>query len=90
MAFQTNVLRNGTWITENVNMQTFLSTREAPMAKKEKSASPACGLLTRTIVESPVVLWMFPVRLRSAGNNDVAFIGVSALLLDRSFLCNNP
>ncbi|PKS08861.1 hypothetical protein jhhlp_003472 [Lomentospora prolificans] len=75
MAFQTNILRDGTWITENVNMQAFLSTQGQSRAENKKRTSPVCGLLTRTVVESPVVQWIFPVRLRSADHNDVAFIG---------------
>jgi len=81
MAFQTNVLRDGTWITENVNVHAFLSAQGSTKTEPTKRSSPTCGLLTRTIVESPVVQWIFPARLRSAEHNDVAFIGVSIIRL---------
>jgi hypothetical protein len=34
-----------------------------------------CGLLARTIVESPIVYWALPVQLRSSTRCDVAFVG---------------
>lgn len=79
MAFQTNVFRDGEWVTEEVDIQTLLSgSAQSPARpKKEVSRSPACGILTRTVVESPVVHWILPVRLRSAQQKDVAFVGVS-------------
>lgn len=80
MAFQTNVLRDGQWVTETINLQTVLKASAAnsgalPLPKL--TTGPSRGILTRTVIESPVVHWILPVRLRSANHNDVAFIGVS-------------
>lgn len=33
------------------------------------------GLLTQTVIPSPVIRWMIPARLRSKEHNDVVFIG---------------
>lgn len=38
---------------------------------------PALGLLTQTALQSPLVHWILPVRLRHKHSSDVAFIGVS-------------
>lgn len=43
---------------------------------------PIYGLLTRTVVDSPVVNWIFPARIRHMNKNDVIFIGVC--------ICQNP
>lgn len=76
MASQANDPEDGSWVTENVTIQTFLSADEPSPAPRQDSLRPECGLLTRTVIESPVLQWILPVRLRSAALNDVAFIGV--------------
>lgn len=80
MAFQTNVFRGGEWVTETVDLHTFLKSQanatKGP-AKEPLLKPPRCGLLTRTLVESPVANSILPVRLRSPQNNDIAFVGVS-------------
>ncbi|KAL6814223.1 mono-functional DNA-alkylating methyl methanesulfonate N-term domain-containing protein [Trichoderma camerunense] len=76
MAFQTRVLRDGEWVTETVNLQAALKASAAPqLASEPLPQPPACGILSQTIVESPVVRWVLPVRLRSSAHNDIAFIG---------------
>ncbi|PTB72969.1 hypothetical protein M440DRAFT_1340680 [Trichoderma longibrachiatum ATCC 18648] len=76
MAFQTRVLRNGEWVTETVNLQAALKASAAPQVASEPvQQPPVCGILTHTLVESPVVRWVLPVRLRSSTHNDIAFIG---------------
>ncbi|KAL7933812.1 mono-functional DNA-alkylating methyl methanesulfonate N-term domain-containing protein [Trichoderma chlorosporum] len=76
MAFQTRVLRDGEWVTETVNLQAALKASAAPqLASEPLPQPPACGILSQTIVESPMVRWVLPVRLRSKLHNDIAFIG---------------
>ncbi|EHK20253.1 uncharacterized protein TRIVIDRAFT_58763 [Trichoderma virens Gv29-8] len=76
MAFQTRVLRDGEWVTETVNLQAALKASAAPqLASEPLPQPPVCGILSQTIVESPVVRWVLPVRLRSSTHNDIAFIG---------------
>ncbi|KAK0643484.1 mono-functional DNA-alkylating methyl methanesulfonate N-term-domain-containing protein [Cercophora newfieldiana] len=79
MAFQTNVLRGGEWVTETINLQAVLKAGSGtPGQKKQRLLKPPqCGILTRTVVESHLVNSILPVRLRSPRHNDVAFIGVS-------------
>lgn len=79
MAFQSSVLRDGEWVTQTVSFQDALkaSSSVPKTASDQHTEKPACGILSRTIIESPVVHWVLPVLLRSRSNNDLAFIGVS-------------
>ena len=81
MAFQTSILRDGEWVTETVNLQAALKASATPKPSTvSQPNSPTCGILSRTVVESPIVRWILPVRLRAYTNNDIAFIGVSLCL----------
>ncbi|KAG8419185.1 hypothetical protein J3458_004085 [Metarhizium acridum] len=76
MAFQTSILRDGEWVTETVNLQAALQASTTPKsATRAHPEPPSCGILSRTIVESPVVHRILPVRLRSETHNDIAFVG---------------
>ncbi|KAK4100821.1 hypothetical protein N658DRAFT_83610 [Parathielavia hyrcaniae] len=78
MAFQTNVLRDGEWVTETVNLHSVLKSQKArPKVppRKDPQKPPRCGLLTRTLMESALANSILPVRLRSPGHNDIAFVG---------------
>ena len=44
------------------------------MAANEASKPPTLGLLTRTLIESPVIKWIIPARVRHSSKNDVVFI----------------
>lgn len=82
MAFQTSFLRGGEWVTETVDLQSALrqataATAAAPVSEHHLEP-PACGVLSRTVIESPIVHRVLPVRLRSKTHNDIAFIGVSS------------
>ncbi len=78
MAFQTNVLRDGQWVTETVNLQAALeaSAFEKPPSDPDPPEPPTLGVLTRTVVESPVTKWILPLSIRSTKQTDIAFIGV--------------
>lgn len=41
---------------------------------------PVFGLMTRTLVQSPVIRQIIPARIRSKDLNDVVFIGVGSAL----------
>ncbi|KAF9881367.1 thermotolerance protein [Colletotrichum karsti] len=77
MAFQTNILRDGAWVTTTVDLNTVLkgSTVAATPAAPPLPTAPDCGILTRTVIESPIARWVLPALLRSAHHNDVAFVG---------------
>jgi hypothetical protein len=83
MAFQTNVLRGGEWVTETINLQAVLKAGSSTQGQKKQRLlkAPQCGILTRTVVESHLVNSILPVRLRSPRHNDVAFIGVSLVFI---------
>lgn len=79
MAFQSSVLRDGQWVTETVNIQDALKASIAPKATPSapRPEPPKCGVVSRTLIESPVVNRIYPVRIRSESHNDIAFVGVS-------------
>ncbi|OTA58363.1 hypothetical protein K449DRAFT_122920 [Hypoxylon sp. EC38] len=78
MSLQTYVLENDEWVARTVSADELMRDNAAPPRKTGRqsfSKPPTCGLLTRTVVESPVIRWVLPVQLRSARYNDVALIG---------------
>ncbi|KAI1412203.1 hypothetical protein F5Y13DRAFT_200188 [Hypoxylon sp. FL1857] len=78
MSLQTYVLENDEWVARTVSADELMRENAAPLRKTGRqslSKPPTCGLLTRTVVESPVIRWVLPVQLRSARYNDVALIG---------------
>lgn len=44
------------------------------MAANEASKPPSFGLLTQTLIESPVIKWIIPARIRHSTKNDVVFV----------------
>ncbi|TAQ91205.1 hypothetical protein B7494_g395 [Chlorociboria aeruginascens] len=79
MAFETNTLVDGEWTTTTLDLDTVLrhydqQDKEA-MKAVEVDQVPSFGLLTQTVISSPLAHWILPVRLRSPDINDVAFIG---------------
>jgi hypothetical protein len=83
MSFETRVLIDGAWVTRTVDLQTVLdldreaSPRTRPQLPLPNGDPPNMGILTKTLVRSPVVLWIIPARIRHEDKNDVLFIGVS-------------
>ena len=79
---QTRVLVDGVWTTQTVDLQTVLdrtrdaSTTAAP-APRLDIAPPFMGVLTSTVVPSPLVRHIIPARIRHEDRNDVVFVGVS-------------
>lgn len=89
MAFQSHVLENGQWVTRTNNINDLLNSRAA-VAKPatERHHGPQCGIMTRTVAQSPVAHWILPVRLRSSQHNDIAFVGVCDCPLGRLYNCH--
>jgi hypothetical protein len=84
MAFATNTLVNGEWTTRTIDVNAVLrhydqQDKEASANAMEVERPPVLGLLTQTVIRSPLVHWILPVRLRDLNTNDVAFIGVGEL-----------
>jgi hypothetical protein len=44
------------------------------MAANGAPKPPSFGLLTQTLIESPVVKWIIPARIRHSSKNDVVFV----------------
>ena len=74
---------DGEWVTRRVDVDDVLrhhdaqdnsdAPRQPPIEKL-----PFKGLLTQTVIRSPLVDHILPVRLRGLEYNDVAFVGVSS------------
>jgi hypothetical protein len=82
MALQTNVLQDGQWVTQTVDVRSVIEANDNVVKKPtfQPSSRPVtCGILSRTVLESPVTHWVLSARLRSLQQNDIAFIGVSWL-----------
>lgn len=78
---ETRVLIDGHWVTRRVDLDDVLryheerdsaaSTVEVPIEEP-----PVLGILTQTVVQSPLVHHILPIKMRGLEYNDVAFIGV--------------
>lgn len=84
MAFplQTQVLVDGQWVTRTVDTHTLLQHHNrmddnAVDNTMDTIRPPVRGVLTQTIVQSPLVHWILPIRLQGQEYDDVAYIGVS-------------
>lgn len=81
MALQTGVFENGQWVTRRVSIQDILqqnSQRESHVQQtpfRPPMEQPVVGLLSRSVLQSPVVNWIIPARVRNREKNDVVFIG---------------
>ncbi len=84
MAFQTNFLVDGVWTTRTIDYAVALRLQDErdKMDEMELNAPlnyqsvPTWGVLTQTVIPSPVIRQVLPVRLRRIFHNEVAFIGV--------------
>lgn len=77
-SLQTQILVDNEWVTRTITAEELIgaSNSHAKDAATASPTSPKHGILTRTIIQSPVIRWVIPVQLRSSRFNDVALIGV--------------
>ncbi|KAK4145891.1 mono-functional DNA-alkylating methyl methanesulfonate N-term-domain-containing protein [Dichotomopilus funicola] len=78
MAFQTNIFRDGEWVTETVNLQAVLESQKPGAkgpTKQDPLKPPQCGLLTTTVAESDQVKLVLHASLRSEKHSDVVLVG---------------
>ena len=88
MSLQTNVFENGRWVTRNIDPYQARAQNAEPQ-RKEKTATPSLnlatapslGLITHTLVRSPVIKWIIPARIRHPQKNDVLFITADSLTI---------
>jgi hypothetical protein len=86
MAFETSTLVNGEWTTRTLDVDTVLrhydqKDKEARTTFMEVETAPTIGILTQTVIRSPLVHWILPVKLRDLETQHVAFIGVRLLCI---------
>ncbi len=80
MAFQTNIFRQGEWVTETVGLHDVLKANAVSRPQSQRVIKPPeWGVLTRTVIESAVHHWILLVHLRAPGRMEVAFVGVSTV-----------
>lgn len=94
MAVETRVLVNGQWVTRTVDLNTVLRHHEQQDMQESHNPmqveqTPVFGMLTQTVIQSPLVHHILPIRFRGLKFNDVAFIGVSSSLIPCSLLMNS-
>ena len=84
MAFHASTLVNGEWTTRTLDVDTVLRHYD----QQDKAANPdfvavepnpTVGVLTQTVIRSPLVHWILPVKLRDVQTQHVVFIGVRKL-----------
>jgi len=82
MALRASTLVDGEWTTTTFDVDHVLRAhnrkQEAP-SLMDVEKPPTLGILTQTVIRSPLVHWILPVRLRGPDIHDVAFIGVRNL-----------
>lgn len=86
MSLQTNVFENGRWVTRNIDPYQARAQNTEPQRKGQTASTPLVltdvppiGLLTRTLVRSPVIKWIIPAKIRHKTKNDVLFITAASV-----------
>ncbi|KAI1330850.1 mono-functional DNA-alkylating methyl methanesulfonate N-term-domain-containing protein [Xylariaceae sp. FL0255] len=79
-SIQTQVFENNRWVTRTVDPMELLAqsrsdARPHTNTAEESSKPPPYGVLTKTVVPSPITRWILPVQLRASRYNDVALVG---------------
>ncbi|KAI0908189.1 mono-functional DNA-alkylating methyl methanesulfonate N-term-domain-containing protein [Ustulina deusta] len=74
-SLQTHVFVNDEWVTQTVTAEEIIGESSRARTGLVPPKPPKCGVLTRTIIESPIIRWVLPVQLRSPRFNDVALVG---------------
>ncbi|OBT64806.1 hypothetical protein VE03_06553 [Pseudogymnoascus sp. 23342-1-I1] len=75
---------DGRFMEREVNIETILSGNSRQEGVKlEVSKPPKIGLLTQTVIDSPISNWILPARLGNVEDHDVVFIGDNLLQVKR-------
>ena len=87
MSVQTTVLENGRWITRNLDPYHVRAQNSAAPRKEQSQPSihipqtPSLGILTKTLLKSPVVNRIIPARIRHKTKNDLLFISANSVTI---------
>lgn len=82
MSIQTRSFIDGAWITQMVDVHHIMAQNQEPRQHRQPATpleslpqkAPRLGLLSQTLVRSPVAKWIIPARIRHESKNDVIFI----------------
>lgn len=78
MSIETRVRVDGEWTSRRVGIDQLLNDCATSSHSKPVNtipSPPSLGLLSQTIAPSPVIQWVFHAQVRSAGKDDVVFVG---------------
>jgi hypothetical protein len=70
---------NGQWQQQTISRERLMAQHQQqsePVVPRAEKDPPVYGLLSRTLVHSPVISKIFPAKIRSGSFEDVVFIGV--------------
>lgn len=85
MSVQTRVMIDGRWTTRTLDIHQILArNREETAMPQEISMGPkppVKGLLTKTVVRSPIVKSIIPARIRHRSKNDVVFVHDDSIVI---------
>ncbi|KAF2419608.1 hypothetical protein EJ08DRAFT_702787 [Tothia fuscella] len=85
MSITSNVLVNGEYIPQRMSIQHILNqnrkeeTEDLLKVHRKSKSRPQIGLLSRTLIRSPMVKWIIPARIRKEKCNDLIFISENSL-----------
>ncbi|KAI1339511.1 mono-functional DNA-alkylating methyl methanesulfonate N-term-domain-containing protein [Xylariaceae sp. FL0016] len=77
-SIQSYVLEDGQWVLKNVSTNELMqqgSPSRRTLGNQALPKPPNFGILTNTVVESPIVRWVLPCQFRNRSLNDVVFVG---------------
>lgn len=87
MSVRTTVLENGRWVTRDVDPYHIRAQNPETRRKEQSRPSinfpekPSMGILTKTLVRSPVINRIIPARVRHKTMNDVLFISATSVTI---------
>ena len=87
MSVQTTVLENGRWITRNLDPYHVRAQNSGTPRKEQSQPSinipqtPSLGILTKTLVKSPVINRIIPARIRHKTKNDLLFVSANSVTI---------
>ncbi|KAF1811560.1 hypothetical protein P152DRAFT_474717 [Eremomyces bilateralis CBS 781.70] len=80
MQVETHVMVDGQYQTRRANLRDILATQRVKTAQKQEvpkslHAGPYIGIVSRTLLHSPMINHVFPARIRRGDKNDLVFVG---------------
>ncbi|KAL8853838.1 MAG: hypothetical protein Q9221_001309 [Calogaya cf. arnoldii] len=86
MSVQTQVLVHGRWTTRTLEIQQILArNREEKQEMVDQvppeQGRPVLGIITRTLIRSPVIKSIIPARIRHRSRNDVVLVYDDAIVI---------